>query len=124
MIPTFMTVLLKKIFWEEKNKSFNISTTIIFRISIIGLFEELQRQLFEFGPVKILNKLDVIKQLCSLSFRRNDITRDVPEEVDIKEVEFIRDTNKMKKTKVDPTKVTKRQLAGQEDDEKMVFAEG
>jgi len=42
-INVWATLLLKKVWWAEQNVSFNVSTTIPFRIITIGLEDALRK---------------------------------------------------------------------------------
>jgi len=67
-----MTLMIKKIYWAEKNKSFNISATIIMRVILNDLIETIETKILR---GKIEDKLSLIKQLTTnLSIRVGDVS--------------------------------------------------
>jgi len=67
-----MTLMIKKIYWAEKNKSFNISATIVMRVILNDLIETIETKILR---GKIDDKLLLIKQLTTnLSIRVGEVS--------------------------------------------------
>eukprot|EP00341_Mesodinium_pulex_P003806 CAMPEP_0116948704 /NCGR_PEP_ID=MMETSP0467-20121206/38487_1 /TAXON_ID=283647 /ORGANISM="Mesodinium pulex, Strain SPMC105" /LENGTH=82 /DNA_ID=CAMNT_0004633219 /DNA_START=309 /DNA_END=557 /DNA_ORIENTATION=- len=82
-------MLLKKVFWNDKNISFNLATTLVFRICIIDLFKIIEERIAVENngeSVEITNKFDIVNDLCKLSMRSNDTNTETPDEAENKPV--------------------------------------
>jgi len=71
-INAMMTFLIKKIEWQDTNVSFEMSSTIIYRLFTENLWIKLEKQL---GSA-VVNKEEITNTLMTLNMRRNDKIND------------------------------------------------